>query len=55
MTHIAGSFKLDHSDQREFSIEVDPRTADATTMKVLADLGFNRLSLGIQDFDPDVQ
>ncbi len=55
MTHIAGSFKLDHSDQREFSIEVDPRTVDATTIKVLADLGFNRLSLGIQDFDPDVQ
>jgi oxygen-independent coproporphyrinogen-3 oxidase len=55
MTHIAGSFKLDHSDQREFSIEVDPRTVNAATIKVLADLGFNRLSLGIQDFDPVVQ
>ncbi len=55
MTHIAGFFKLDHSDRREFSIEVDPRSVDATTIKVLADLGFNRLSLGIQDFDPDVQ
>jgi oxygen-independent coproporphyrinogen-3 oxidase len=55
MTHIAGSFKLDHSERREFSIEVDPRTVDAATIEVLADLGFNRLSLGIQDFDPDVQ
>jgi oxygen-independent coproporphyrinogen-3 oxidase len=55
MTHLAGSFKLDHSDQREFSIEVDPRTVDAATIKVLTDLGFNRLSLGVQDFDPDVQ
>jgi len=55
MTHIASSFKLDHSDRREFSIEVDPRSVDATTIKVLTDLGFNRLSLGIQDFDPDVQ
>lgn len=55
MTHIAVSFKLDHSDTREFSIEVDPRTADATMIKVLADLGFNRLSLGIQDFEPAVQ
>jgi oxygen-independent coproporphyrinogen-3 oxidase len=55
MTHIAGSFKLDHSDNREFSIEVDPRTVNATTLKVLTDLGFNRLSLGIQDFEPEVQ
>jgi oxygen-independent coproporphyrinogen-3 oxidase len=55
MTHIASSFKLDHSDRREFSIEVDPRTVDAATIKVLIDLGFNRLSLGIQDFDPVVQ
>lgn len=55
MTHIAGAFRLDHGDQREFSIEVDPRTVNAATIKVLADLGFNRLSLGIQDFDPDVQ
>ena len=55
MTHLAGSFKLDHSDQREFSIEIDPRTVNDATISVLSDLGFNRLSLGIQDFDPDVQ
>jgi oxygen-independent coproporphyrinogen-3 oxidase len=39
----------------ECSIEVDPRTVDATRLQALADLGFNRLSFGIQDFDPEVQ
>lgn len=39
----------------ECSIEVDPRTVDAARLQVLADLGFNRLSFGVQDFDPDVQ
>lgn len=55
MTHIGTSFRLDHSDRREFSIEVDPRSVDAATIKVLADLGFNRLSLGVQDFEAVVQ
>lgn len=39
----------------EYSIEVDPRTVNATRLKTLADLGFNRLSFGVQDFDPSVQ
>ncbi|MFD0667153.1 oxygen-independent coproporphyrinogen III oxidase [Ramlibacter sp. MAHUQ-53] len=39
----------------EYSIEVDPRTVDATRLQALADLGFNRVSFGVQDFDPDVQ
>jgi oxygen-independent coproporphyrinogen-3 oxidase len=39
----------------ECSIEVDPRTVTAERLQVLADLGFNRLSFGVQDFDPDVQ
>lgn len=39
----------------ECSIEIDPRTVDATRLQALADLGFNRLSFGVQDFDPDVQ
>ena len=55
MTHLAGAFRLDTSDRHEFSIEVDPRTVDANSIQVLAGLGFNRLSLGIQDFEPDVQ
>lgn len=39
----------------EYSIEVDPRSADPSTIALLGELGFNRLSVGIQDFDPDVQ
>jgi oxygen-independent coproporphyrinogen-3 oxidase len=39
----------------EYSIEVDPRTVDATRLATLAELGFNRLSFGVQDFNPVVQ
>jgi oxygen-independent coproporphyrinogen-3 oxidase len=39
----------------EYAIEVDPRTIDANRLKRLAAMGFNRLSFGVQDFDPDVQ
>jgi oxygen-independent coproporphyrinogen III oxidase len=39
----------------EYSIEVDPRKVDRETVKVLAELGFNRMSVGVQDFDAAVQ
>lgn len=39
----------------ECSIEVDPRRVEPDTMGFLAELGFNRVSIGVQDFDPDVQ
>jgi len=39
----------------EYAIEVDPRTVDARRLDTLAELGFNRLSFGVQDFDPAVQ
>jgi oxygen-independent coproporphyrinogen III oxidase len=39
----------------ERSIEIDPRTVDAGRLANLAALGFNRLSFGVQDFDPEVQ
>ncbi|HRD33296.1 MAG TPA: oxygen-independent coproporphyrinogen III oxidase [Rhodocyclaceae bacterium] len=39
----------------EYSIEVDPRKVDFETVKMLADLGFNRMSVGVQDFNHDVQ
>ncbi|NNF41196.1 MAG: oxygen-independent coproporphyrinogen III oxidase [Woeseiaceae bacterium] len=55
MNHLRASFNFDDSDDREFSIEVDPRSVDADRIRYLAELGFNRLSLGIQDFDPGVQ
>jgi oxygen-independent coproporphyrinogen-3 oxidase len=55
MDHLRESFNFDESDEREFSIEVDPRTVDAERIQELWDLGFNRLSLGVQDFNEDVQ
>ncbi len=39
----------------EFAIEVDPRTVDEARLDTLWSLGFNRLSLGVQDFEPQVQ
>ena len=48
-------FRLATDDEHEFSIEIDPRTTDARMLDTLARLGFNRLSMGIQDFDPRVQ
>jgi oxygen-independent coproporphyrinogen III oxidase len=39
----------------EFSIEIDPRVTTAEQLQTLRSLGFNRLSMGIQDFDPRVQ
>ena len=39
----------------EYSIEVDPRKVDEATVALLGELGFNRMSVGIQDFNPDVQ
>jgi oxygen-independent coproporphyrinogen-3 oxidase len=53
--HLRNSFTFDDSEDREFSIEVDPRTVNSESMALLAELGFNRLSLGVQDFDLQVQ
>ncbi len=48
-------FQLLPDDQGEYSIEIDPREATAETVGVLREIGFNRMSLGVQDFDPRVQ
>ncbi|OGI44415.1 MAG: oxygen-independent coproporphyrinogen III oxidase, partial [Candidatus Muproteobacteria bacterium RIFCSPHIGHO2_01_FULL_65_16] len=48
-------FTLRDDDQGEYSIEVDPREANAESIALLRALGFNRISLGVQDFDPAVQ
>lgn len=39
----------------EYSIEIDPRKVSFDVVEFLADLGFNRMSVGVQDFDHDVQ
>jgi oxygen-independent coproporphyrinogen-3 oxidase len=48
-------FRLRPDNEGEYSIEIDPREAFADTIVHLRALGFNRLSLGVQDFDPVVQ
>ncbi|WP_096462785.1 oxygen-independent coproporphyrinogen III oxidase [Sulfurifustis variabilis] len=48
-------FRLRDDDRGEYSIEVDPREVRPGTLALLRELGFNRLSLGVQDFDPKVQ
>ena len=53
--HLGRSFNLLHGDERDYSIEIDPRTVDPERIAFLTGLGINRMSLGIQDFDPDVQ
>ncbi|MEI6801735.1 MAG: oxygen-independent coproporphyrinogen III oxidase [Burkholderiales bacterium] len=39
----------------EYSIEIDPRTIDISRLDAIAKMGFNRLSFGVQDFNPAVQ
>nr|WP_315260749.1 oxygen-independent coproporphyrinogen III oxidase [uncultured Limnohabitans sp.] len=39
----------------EYSVEIDPRTVTRERLAHLAELGFNRLSFGVQDFEPAVQ
>ncbi len=48
-------FNLVRDDKRDYSIEIDPRTVDSARIELIRGLGFNRISLGIQDFDPMVQ
>lgn len=39
----------------EFSVEIDPNEIDADRLDVLAAAGMNRASIGVQDFDPEIQ
>jgi oxygen-independent coproporphyrinogen-3 oxidase len=55
MNKLGRHFTLSESEDREYSIELDPRTVDLERLETLWNLGFNRISLGIQDFDPAVQ
>ena len=48
-------FSLHEDDRGEYSIEVDPREVGPGSLPLLRELGFNRLSMGVQDFNPLVQ
>lgn len=53
--HIDDAFRLAPEKEREFGIEVDPRFAEPDFIRALGAIGFNRISLGVQDIDPVVQ
>lgn len=52
---IGRHFHLVDSERGEYSIEIDPRTITVDKLGLLKGLGFNRISLGIQDFNQKVQ
>ena len=54
-TALDDNFDLSTQPQRDYSIEIDPRKLPVERISHLAVLGFNRMSIGIQDFDPAVQ
>jgi oxygen-independent coproporphyrinogen III oxidase len=53
MGMIEENFKV--SEQCEMSIEIDPRKVTNESVRLLSNIGFNRISLGVQDFDAKVQ
>jgi oxygen-independent coproporphyrinogen-3 oxidase len=53
MAMLAARFPL--ADNAECSIEIDPRSTPPDKVRTLAQLGFNRMSMGVQDFDLEVQ
>lgn len=55
MARLREHFSLLEDDSGDYGIEIDPREADWSTMGLLRELGFNRVSLGVQDLDPAVQ
>jgi len=55
MTRLRERFNFVPKNEGEFSIEIDPRECDQDTVRVLQEIGLNRMSMGVQDFDPIVQ
>jgi oxygen-independent coproporphyrinogen-3 oxidase len=55
MQHLHRWFRFADDDQGEYSIEVDPRSVTPERIHTLRRQGFNRISLGVQDFDEAVQ
>ncbi len=55
MAHTRQHFELRNDDSGEYAIEIHPGTTSPDTISLLRQLGFNRLSMGVQDFNPDVQ
>ncbi|MGB0847715.1 MAG: oxygen-independent coproporphyrinogen III oxidase [Thiolinea sp.] len=55
MDVIARRFHLSFPEELEISLEIDPRYCSSEQVAELATIGINRISIGVQDYDPDVQ
>lgn len=55
MASIRRHFNLRNDDSGEYAIEIHPGDTSVESITCLRELGFNRLSMGVQDFDPAVQ
>ena len=55
MNYVRHKFSLQDNEGSDFSIEIDPRELGPDTLKTLRDLGFNRVSFGVQDLNERVQ
>ncbi|GIZ51679.1 oxygen-independent coproporphyrinogen III oxidase [Noviherbaspirillum aridicola] len=55
LAHLHKWFRFAPDEAGEYSIEIDPRTVSPERIHALRSQGFNRISFGVQDFDPDVQ
>lgn len=55
MAELRRHFRLKDDDSGDYSIEIDPREVTLDTISVLREIGFNRISLGVQDVNPKVQ
>tara|TARA_B100000929_G_C15363833_1_gene371911 strand:- start:48 stop:773 length:726 start_codon:yes stop_codon:yes gene_type:complete len=55
MDVLNNNFNLLDDDSGDYSIEIDPRKLKSETITLLRNLGFNRVSIGVQDFDSKVQ
>jgi len=55
MAQLRRNFRFLDNDEGDYSIEIDPREVDPAKIGLLRELGFNRMSFGVQDFDPKVQ
>ena len=52
---VSSHFSIAEGSTRDFSIEIDPRSVSVETARQLIDIGFNRVSMGVQDFNAEVQ
>lgn len=55
MGRLRSGFNLHDDDIGDYSVEIDPREADWSTLGLLRELGFNHVIIGVQDLDPEVQ